>query len=184
MYYQNGNYMQDLNYYNQNPNMAYNPYITNNYQMQNRNMNPGVQMPQQQNLSAMYPAVYRIIAPVASQVLANSNTGFITEDSLNSMVDSVYNIVEGDINLANHSNATSTASTENANANNTNCARTGTTNPSSTTASTATSRANEQNALLRDLIKIMLLNEIISRRQNANQQMMMQNSMQNGNMFV
>ena len=120
MYYQNGNYMQDLNYYNQNPNQGFNPYTQNNYQTQNMNMNMNnqMQMPQQ-NLSAMYPAVYRIISPVASQVLSNSNTGYLTEDTLNNMVDTVYNIVEKDINLENNSNSvTNTVSTENSNGSN------------------------------------------------------------------
>ena len=177
MYYQNGNYMQDLNYYNQNPSVGFNPYITNNYQTQTMNMNPQMPM-QQQNLNAMYPAVYRIISPVASQVLANNNTGYLTEDALNSMVDTVYNIVEGDINVENNSNSVSNSSS-NDNSNGSNCSRTSTTNPSSTTNSTTTSGANRQNALLRDLIKIMLLNDIIARRQTANQQMMMPNTMQN-----
>ncbi len=123
MYYQqNGNYMQDLNYYNQNPNpnYAYNPYMSNGQNgayvpqssvnmgdmsgYSNGTMNmmntPTQRMPQsQQNLNAMYPAVYRIISPVVSQVVANNNTNYLTEESLNSMVDSVYSIVEGDINV-------------------------------------------------------------------------------------
>lgn len=180
MYYQNGNYMQDLNYYNQNPNpnVGYNPYIPNHYQTPNGNVNPQMPM-QQQNLNAMYPAVYRIISPVASQVLANNNTGYLTEDALNSMVDTVYNMVEGDINLENNANPVANPSSTD-NSNNSNCSRTaGTTNPSSTTHSTTTSGSNRQNALLRDLIKIMLLNEIISRRQTTNQPMMMANNMQN-----
>lgn len=78
MYYQNGNYMQDLNYYNQNPtpNQGFNPYMqNNNYQTQNMNMNMNTQiLMNNQNLGAMYPAVYRIISPVASQVLSNCNT--------------------------------------------------------------------------------------------------------------
>jgi len=135
MYYgQNGNYMQDLNYYNQNPNTSYNPYMqtTNTYQQNNMNMNNtanmgnmstmngmnmNTQLPMQnsQNLSAMYPAVYRIISPVVSQVVSNNGTGYLTEDSLNSMVDTVYNIVEGDINLSDNSrtNVETSATTEN-----------------------------------------------------------------------
>lgn len=175
MYYQNGNYMQDLNYYNQNPNFGYNPYMQNNYPSRN------TQMPMQQNLNAMYPAVYRIISPVVSQVLMNNNVGYLTEDVINNMVDSIYNIVEGDINLEDNSNFESNSvSTEDSN--NTNCTRTNSTNPSSRTAVTRTNGANRQNSLLRDLIKIMLLNDIIARRQNNNPSMMMLNSMPNGNM--
>lgn len=197
MYYQNGGYMQDLNYYNQNPaanqGYGYNPYMTttnNNYQTQNITqgqpmMAMPMQMPQQ-NLNAMYPAVYRIISPVASQVLSNSNTQYISEDALNNMVDTVYNIVEGDINLSDDSNSSSNLSS-NSNTNSrecesnqsNNCGRTSTPNSSSNSTSTTTSRPNRQNSLLRDLIKIILLNEIISRRQNQNSQMMMSNSIPN-----
>lgn len=177
MYYQNGNYMQDLNYYNQNPSVGFNPYMANNYQTPN--MNPNPQMPmQQQNLNAMYPAVYRIISPVVSQVLATNNTGYLTEDLLNSMVDTVYNIVEGDINLEDHTNPVNRTVT-NDNANNSNCARTNSTNPSSTSTTSTNSGTNRQNSLLRDIIKIMILNNIISRRANVNPPMMMPNNMQN-----
>ena len=180
MYYQNGNYMQDLNYYNQNPSVGFNPYRQNN--CQTPNMNQGMPM-QQQNLNAMYPAVYRIISPVVSQVLANNNMGYLTEDTLNSMVDTVYNIVEGDINLENYSNSV-TNSASNENGNNSNCSRSNTSNPSSNATSTANNRANRQNSLLRDLIKIIILNSIISQRQNLNPQMMMPNNIPNTNMFM
>ena len=184
MYYDNGNYMQDLNYYNQNPtanqNYGYNPYM-NNFQNQQFPMN---MMPQQnqQNLKAMYPAVYRIICPVVSQVVSNSNTQYITEDSLNSMVDSVYNIVEGDINLTenprnSNSNETATESDQSSN-----CSRSSGSNSSSNTASTSNSRPNRQNSLLRDLIKILILNEIISRRRNQMFQNGMANNFSNFNM--
>lgn len=182
MYYQNGNYMQDLNYYNQNPNVGFNPYMPNNYQAPTMNQNPQMPM-QQQNLNAMYPAVYRIISPVVSQVLANNNTGYLTEDALNSMVDTVYNMVEGDLNLENRSNSTN-ASAQTENSNNSNCSRTNATNPSSTNTSATNSSSNRQNSLLRDLIKIILLNSIISRRQNTNSQMMMSNNLQNPNLFM
>lgn len=177
MYYQNGNYMQDLNYYNQNPNMGYNPYA------QNMNMNAQMPMGQmgQQNLNAMYPAVYRIISPVASQVLSNSNTGYLTEDSLNSMVDSVYHVVERDVSGTNTNSTTSTQT--NANSNENNCGRTSSNSSSnSNTTASITSTQNRQDSLLRDLIKIMLLNEILLRRQNQTNQMMMQNM--NPNAFM
>ena len=85
MYYDNGNYMQDLNYYNQNPvqNFGYNPYMMNNFNNQQFQMG----MRNQQNLNSMYPATYRIICPVVSQVVANTNIQYITEDSLNNMVE-------------------------------------------------------------------------------------------------
>lgn len=176
MYYQNGTYMQDLNYYNQNPNYGYNPYPNINGQM------PFMQM-QQQNFSAMYPAVYRIISPVVSQVLSNSSPGYITEDSLNKMVDNIYNIVERDINLEENSNSASAAqTTENQNV--ANCERNQARSASNSVATT--NIQIKQNPLLRDLIKIMILNEIVSRRQNNACPMMQPNNMPNMNqsMFI
>lgn len=184
MYYQNGNYMQDLNYYNQTPNMGYNPYVTN-HSNQNMNgmMNPNPMQVPQPNLNAMYPAVYRIISPVVAQVLANNNVGYLTEENLNNMVDTVYNIVEGDIPMRNNNNATqnTTSNSTNENSNASNCERNSST-PRQSTGTTANSRTNSQNELLRDLIKIMILNEINNRRQNNCNPMMMQNNMPNANM--
>lgn len=178
MYYQNGSYMQDLNYYNQNPNMGYNPYNTNQFQNPNVNMQMPMGQMYQQNLSAMYPAVYRIISPVVSQVLTNNNTGYLTDDVLNSMVDTVYNIVEGDINLNNNTNKQATQA--NSNSNESNCGRTSSNaTPSSNSTSATNSTSNGQNNLLRDLIKIMILNEIISRRNTMNSQTIISNSMPN-----
>lgn len=184
MYYQNGNYMQDLNYYNQNPNYGFNPYSQNNFPVQNMNTQMNgqqnmMQMSQTQNLSAMYPAVYRIISPVVSQVLSNKNIGYLTEDNLNNMVDTVYDIVEGDINLNN--NNSNTSNTSNTNSNASNCERNSSTSRQNTT-SISTAGADTQNALLRDLIKIMILNEIHFRKQNNSNQMMMQNNIPNANM--
>lgn len=164
MYYQNANYMQDLNYYNQTPNYGYYPYGPNG----------GNQMPMQtQNLSTMYPAVYRIISPVVTQVLATNNPGYLTEDSFDNLVSTVYNIVEKDIPKTNEAISNNSVSTENSNGGN--CAR----NASSTN-SVSTNVTKNQNSLLRDLIKILILNEILNKRQNismmmpnANQQMFM-----------
>lgn len=177
MYYDNGNYMQDLNYYNQNPvqNFGYNPYMMNNFQNQQFPMG---MIQNNQNLRPMYPAIYRVICPVVSQVVNNSNIQYITEDSLNKMVDTVYNIVEGDINVSDNSrdlNSNSNTNTESTQSNTRNNS-----NSNVSTSANSNCGANRQNTLLKDLIRIMILNEIISRRQN--QAMMMQNNMQNFNM--
>lgn len=177
MYYQNGNYMQDLNYYNQNP--AYNPYAN---QFQNPALNPQMSMGQMpmQNLNAMYPAIYRIISPVVLQVLASNQGGYLTEESLNHMVDTVYNIVEGDINLGNQSTS-NMPNSSNENSSASNCERNSSTSRQNS-ASITNSNTNAQNVLLRDLIKIMILNEMSNQRQNTQAQMMMQNPMPNANM--
>lgn len=162
MYYQNGNYMQDLNYYNQNPNYGYNPY---------QNMNA----PMYQNLSIMYPAVYRIISPVVAQVLSTANTTYLTEDALNKMVDNVYNIVERDINVEDSLNSVAPSQVSE-NQNSGNCERNST--RSTANPNHLTSAQNKQNSLLRDLIKIMLLDSIVSKRQNnISQPMNMNQSM-------
>jgi len=173
MYYQNGNYMQDLNYYNQNPNnYNWGPY--QNFPNQNRNN----QM-QYQNLNSMYPAVYRIIAPVVSQVLGNNNYQFLTEDMLNNMVDSVYSIVEGDISVSNN-NSGNNELQENQDSINNSKNMSG----SKSTVSTSNSTNCRQNALLRDLIKIMILNEVALTRQNVQTQLMLQNANMNNQMYM
>ncbi len=177
MYYQNGNYMQDLNYYNQTPNMGFNPYVASPYANQNGVMNPQMAQFQPPNLNAMYPAVYRIISPVVSQVLANQNRGYLTEENLNNMVDTVYNIVEGDIQVKSNERVANHASSESTN----NCER-NTPTSRQTATTTTNSTTDSQNTLLKDLIKIMILNEINTQRQNPSNPMMMQNNVPNSNM--
>ncbi len=180
MYYQNGNYMQDLNCYNQTPGMGYQPYANTNFSNQTMPMNNNPIPMMQANLNTMYPATYRIISPVITQVLSNHNAGYLTEDALNSMVDTVYNIVEGDINLGADRNHTNNSTNENSNASN--CERNSST-PRQNVNSTTTSRPDSQNALLRDLIKIMILNELNCRRQSNFNPMSMQNPNMTGAMF-
>ena len=67
---------------NQNPNM-----FTGNQNI-NSNMNA-------QNPNNLYPSIYRIVNPVVNRVVSGSNLPYLTEDSLNNMVDTVYNIIEG-----------------------------------------------------------------------------------------
>ncbi len=178
MYYQNGNYMQDLNYYNQMPAMGYQPYANQPYS--NPNVNPVNQpMP---NLNAMYPAVYRIIAPVVSQVLANSNTNYLSEEALNNMVDTVYDMVEGDINVKSNATRLNSNHASNENTSSGSCERNSSTSRPNTSATPAT-YTDSQNALLKDLIKIMILNELNCRRQSNFNTMSMQNSNMTQPMF-
>ena len=172
MFYDNGSYMQDLNYFNQNPimnqNFGYNPYMMNNFQ----NQNP-TEMQNQQNINAMYPACYRIIYPVALQIVNNSNIQYLTEEGLNSMVDKVYNIVEGDISL-NDSNSfqepTQVSNNRNQNS-----------NSNANVVSKDYEKCNKRNDLLKDLIKVIILNQIISKKRN--QARMIQNYNMNQMMF-
>jgi len=148
-------------------------------------MNPMMQNTQTVPISALYPQIYRIINPVANRVIANSNYQFLTEDTLNNMVDTVYNIVEGDVSTLSStipknsgddtvsqgpSTIRGTTSNSNTNMNSTssNSARqtsmSSENSRSSTTIATQNSRGN--NELLRDLIKIVIIKEILARQRN------------------
>lgn len=195
MFYSNDNYMQDLYFYNQTPNNTYmnnpgnnmmggyinqncgNSMMPNNMQMNNNVMqNPnGMFMGQNlgimqlQNLSSLYPSVYRIINPVVSRVVANSNNQVITEDSISNMVDTVYNIVEGQVDIDSGTttqrntqmeNQTTSNSSSNINSNTSSSNRTSETNRQTTQ---TTSRNNRNDSLLRDLIRILIIKELLSR---------------------
>lgn len=119
MYYANPNisYMQDLNLYNQiNPSIERNSNNFNQYGMpmqfipynqmqtqsfQNNNQMMGINQLMQTNneLENMYPSIYKIINPVVERVVDGtiSRNQIIDETTLNNMVDTVFNIVEGQI---------------------------------------------------------------------------------------
>lgn len=209
-YSNNDNYMQDLYAYNQIPNNTYNPYMVNQmntiptnanamgFQTANvtnmPNMNMGVnQNPNifsgnsninSQSPNNLYPSIYRIINPVVNRVVAGTNVPYLNEDTLNNMVDTVYNIVEGQIDFeeeiietptseignrgttttttqtpSNNSNVRTTTTTDTRNSINSNVANS--TNNSNLTSTNR--RRNHNDSLLRDLIKILILRQIFSR---------------------
>ena len=98
MYTNNDNYLQDLYNYNQIPN-NYNQFMNNNC-MQNSNMFQNTpnfmnvmctnqnmyQANNNSNLTSLYPSTYRIINPVVTRVVQNSNYQFLNEDTINNMV--------------------------------------------------------------------------------------------------
>ena len=191
-YPNNDNYMQDLYFYNQMPNTTYGAGCPNNNSqmmgnVSNPNMNPnmmnGIYNYNQnmygnnagQGISNLYPSIYKIISPVISKVVANSNYQFLNEDVLNNMADTVYNIVEGQIEYDDDPST---------NIQNANTQNSQTTNSNSTTSTTTTSkvtetkqvtnsqtsnrRYNRGDSLLRDIIKILILREILSRGNSQN----------------
>lgn len=123
------------------------------------------------SVNNMYPQVYNIIDPVASRVIANNNYPYYTEDNLNNMVDTVYNIVQGDLATLTSTTTTATmesddtvtqgparGATPNTNTKNTNSVevtRTVTTSNAQTT--------GNDNQLLKDLIKIIIIKQLLSR---------------------
>ena len=136
MYYPNNydGYMQDYYFYNQNPNT----YM---------NFNPNFIPNQTMNLSYYYPSLYKILMPVIIRVIQNSNFQYINEEVINNMVDNVYNIVEGEIN-------TKSASQSDMQSNNSN--NTNTTRPQES--------KTQNNELLKDIIKILVIKELQNRQ--------------------
>ena len=186
MYYSNQDYMQDLNFYNQvNPNMQnignpngysfgmqpntncmcsqfQNGFIPNNMQC---NMNQTMQL--NNNLEGMYPCTYKIINPVVERVIDGtcSRNQMVTEDNLNNMVDTVFNIVEGQIekedsSFTSNSNNTS-SDTRNSNINSTMQNR----NSSSTSERNDSSnfQRDRSNSLIKDIIRILIIRSLLSR---------------------
>lgn len=164
MFYQDNNdYMRDSYFYGNGMNYGMNPYMQNNFQSpMQTNQNP-------MNLENMYPQIYRIISPVVNRVIANTNYPYITEDTLNNMTDTVYNIVEGDVSsLMGTQNQSmqgdDTVQQVNANAVQNNRGQNNT-NPSNDRRGNNSNNNNSaSNGLLRDLIKIILIKELLSRR--------------------
>ena len=186
-YSNNDSYMQDLYYYNQIPNSTFMNGCASNM-LGNSNMQPMMQggiasspnnqifmnsgmipnnMPIQ-NLSNMYPSIYRILNPVISRIVSNNNQS-ISEDLLNNMTDTVFNIVEGQIDLGKDYETQGNNRTDNqsinANSSNNNSSNRGaeTTRQNSQNPQTSNARHNRNDSLLRDLIKILIIKELLSR---------------------
>ena len=166
MYYQNNDdYMRDFFYFNQNPTMnnnvgcgcMQNNMNNNNYMNNNNN-----------NLENLYPNIYRILQPVVRRVVAGNNYQYITEEVLNNMVDTVYNIVDGDRTINNGQVSTVRTETNSTTNSTADARRTVTTtnanNSNNSQNITMQTRNNEMNnncnVLFKDLIKILILQEI------------------------
>ena len=152
MFYQNyDDYMRDVFYFN---GLSNNP--NNMFYMQNQST--------QNNLSSYYPSIHKIVYPVVQRVTSGTNYQYINEDIINDMVNTVYGIVEGDINnienvssnnINNDSKRTNQTTTQvNASSN----------SPSNINNTNNFSNLNSNNSLLRDLIKILVIRELINRQ--------------------
>lgn len=198
MYYQEPNgYMQDLNFYNQmNPNvsamnnnqfaslpMQFNnnsnmfPY-NSSYQMSFQGSNSQVQTSMNQimqinsNLESMYPYIFRILNPVVERVIDGtfSRNQPINEDGLNNMVETVFNITEGqldkddDITLAQTaSNTTNSGNETRVSTSNMSSQNSRVQNPSERTEVLA--QRNRNNSLIRDIIRILIIRSLLSRNE-------------------
>lgn len=177
MYTNNDNYLQDLYNYNQIPN-NYNQFMNNNC-MQNSNMFQNTpnfingmctnqnmyQANNNSNLTSLYPSTYRIINPVVTRVVQNSNYQFLNEDTINNMVDTVFSIVDGQIDYKEDDPPVQTQS-QNSNASNTTQGQRQTTTEITRTQTNTMNQSNRSDNLLRDLIRILIIKEILSRRNN------------------
>ena len=102
----NDSYMQDLYFYNQQPNTYMNnmgnmmpnnnmiPFSMNSMNQPNMFMGQNnMTMAQMQNPNSLYPSIYRIINPVVSRVVANSNYQFLNEEALKNIYSVAYSAV-------------------------------------------------------------------------------------------
>lgn len=167
----NDGYMQDLYFYNQQPNT----YMPNNMQnidmmqgMYNSNPNYYNNNCNVTNYNSLYPSIYKIILPVAQKVITNNNYKYLNEDSLNNMTDTVFNIVDGQINYTNENSGSTNMETNtqvatntvNSSSNrNTDSNRTNLNNPNS-----ISNNSDNCDYLLKDIIKIIILDELMKQR--------------------
>lgn len=186
----NDNYLQDFYNYNHMPN-NYNPYMNNPYYqngmpnmpnamqqgqlfMQNgMNRNPNMyEQNNTVNLTNFYPSIYRIINPVVGRVVQNSNYQMLNEDTINNMVDTVFSIVDGQIdymqetpaqNVQNNQAASTGNSSQNANMQ----GQRQTNSEINNQRNNANIQCNKKSdELLRDIIRILIIKELLARRNN------------------
>ena len=101
------------------------------------------------NLDILYPSIYRIIYPVVKRVVSGNNFQFANDDTVSNATNMIYEIVEGDTNLSqttgNQSNTQNNQSNNNVNINLNN------------------NKTISNDSLLKDLIRILVIRELISK---------------------
>ncbi len=179
MFYSNNEgYMQDLYFYNQLPNNTYMNTFGNNMQTNpNVQLNPAVPMQNNMmfqnpglipntysaiNLRNLYPSIYKILSPVITRVVSNNNQP-ITDDLLNNMTDTVFNIVEGQIDLKTETKRTSPNENQqqNSSSNNLGARTSEPVRQNSQMQQADDSRSTTCDTLLKDLIKILIIKELL-----------------------
>lgn len=133
-------YMRDVFYFNglSNPNnMCY---------MNGINNNPT-------NLNNLYPSIYKIINPVVQKVVSGNNYQFVNEETVNNIVDVVLGITAGDINGMEKEANQEIRKQNNSNMN----------SNSQTSSNNISNNTSYNDSLLRDLIKILVIKELISK---------------------
>lgn len=183
------NYMQDFYYYNQLPNRPYNMNNSyNNNDMLRQNNYPNGYFPYGNNnnmnnfdLTKYYPSIYRIINPVVCKIIQNSNYQFLNEDTLNNMVETVYNIVEGQIEYSDEPIKRDAQNNINAGMQMNSNSTAKQMSPNNLTNNNEKDKGDDNfyntkvnlrsDNLIKDLIKILLIKELLSRKNYLNMQM-------------
>lgn len=99
-----------------------------------------------QDTSRLYPEIYGIVYPMVQKVCSRRNFGNLTEEMLNEMVNEIYNVIEPEEELEERSTQKSVD----------------TKNTRQKEQVKEPRRARPNNYLLRDLIRILILREILS----------------------
>ena len=106
----------------------------------------------------MYPEIYRILKPMIKKICDSRSYDEITEDLLDNMTDEIYRNIESEIDVVNLN-----ITTENEYNKSNNQVRSGNTKMTIDNKENET-RACCSNPMLKDLIKILLLNQIINNK--------------------
>ncbi len=137
-------YMRDIFYYNglagnnmgMQPNQNMAGYMTGPMCMNNGYMS-GMQN-NGNNINNLYPSIYRIVYPVVQKVTSENNFPIINDEVITNTTDTIYNIVEGDLNSAQNS-------TQNCNSN-TSIQRSTSNSNNSNTSSSSSNNQNMQSS--------------------------------------
>lgn len=124
------------------------------------------------NYDDLYPDIYKILKPMIKKICDNPNYRSITNETLEAMTTEIYNNIESDINLVNINITTSPNSSEltreaekSKNINN-NTRNTVNANKMSSSSNKEETRQCCGNPTLRDLIKILILNQLLNNNAN------------------
>ena len=137
MYRSYEEYMQTVLGYNTNPN-TYNRDIGGYSAMQ---INPNMQ-----ELNKFYPEIYGIVYPVVQKVCTRRNLSNITEEQISQMVEEVYNVIEPGDDIVEQGEAP---------------LRNGDVKNPRAKETRQQTQSGRRNRLLRDLIRILILRELL-----------------------
>ena len=163
MYYQNyEDYIRSiLGYPVMTANGQYGNNISNTYSYEYVSNRPTYN----QDILNLYPEIYKILNPMICKI-CEANTKPITEELLNQMTDEIYLNIESDGNINNRNTNTNLRNTDNSSKTSNN--RTTEKNKETNREENTESMKNEtrqartpRNPVLRDLIKILILNQLL-----------------------